>query len=467
MATSLETFYKVIRGDIYKFCDALNFEPSWQQKQLFDAVQAGHKRIAVKSGQGPGKTAAVAVVALWRLLRAVDARGIVTAPTMHQAKDVWLAEARLRLDRAEPILSQFFEVTKSKIEMCKRPDWGIKLMTASKDTNAQGQHNDHLTFIAEEASGIERAFIQQIEGTLSQATGDSLFIQIGNPNTRDCAFFDCFNTKRQYWYTLTWNAEESPHVHPEHHKGLAEEYGRDSDFYRVRILGEFPHSDPNCVMSSEDLEKCTKSNYLALAGVERNGSRIKQFGIDFARFGGDESAIFRRAGNSIVEKRYFAHKDPSDVLDVAYRMQHEAQWTNRDTLYIADATGMGQGIMHRFYQAGKQVFEFHNGGSAYDGKQFENRITEAFFDMAVLVKTGQCHIPADNILIQQLCSRQFYTTKKGKLILESKDDYMHRGFESPDRADGCVMAFYDKAIANMKMTDGRASGGKRVGLEVS
>ncbi len=465
-ASELETYYRSLRNDIYKFCQAMRFTPTWQQRQLLDAVQAGHRRIAVKSGQGPGKTAVCALVGLWRALRYLDSRVVVTAPTMRQCRDVWLAEARFWLDRADPLLQRLIEVSKSQVRIGRRPDWGVKLMTASKDTNAQGIHNDHLTFIVEEASGVERPFITQIEGTLSQASGDSLLLQIGNPNTRDCAFFDCFNTQRHHWATFTWNAEEAPTVSKEHCLELEEKYGKDSDIYRVRVLGEFPHSDPNCVMSSEDLEKCVKTDYFELAKIERDNRRIKQFGVDFARFGGDESVIYRRAGNAILEQQIYCRKDPHDVLDAAFRMQHAAQWSNSDTLWIADAGGMGQGMMSRFYKANKQIFEFHNGGTAYDGRQFENRITEAFFDLANKVKDRECHLPNDNVLLQQLSTRQFFTTKKGKLVLESKDDYMKRGFESPDRADACVMAMYDKAMCSMKVTGNRANA-KNVGLEVS
>jgi ribosomal protein L35 len=70
---------------------------------------------------------------------------------------------------------------------------------------------------------------------------------------------------------LTFNAEESPEwiVNPQRNKDLEDLYGRDSDVYRIRVLGEFPHSDPNCVFSSEDLEKCTdkKLMYRKKAGT--------------------------------------------------------------------------------------------------------------------------------------------------------------------------------------------------------
>lgn len=446
-AKAFEPFYEETSNDIYAFCRALNFRPSWQQKLLIDAVAAGHIRIACKSGQGPGKTTVSAVIGLWRTWRRFGALTIITAPTMRQCRDVWLVEARRRLKNAHPILQKAFDITKTKIEVMGDPDWGVKLVTATREENAQGYHQDNMTVIVEEASGVSREIITQFKGTISNR--DSLFMQIGNPNTRDCAFFDCFNSQRDEWECMTFNAEQSPPeiVDPESRRKLKEEFGEDSDVYRVRVLGEFPHTDPNCVISSEHCEWCTDpklfyKHILTFRAPEFGGNRAQQIGIDLARFGGDESTIFRRSGNTIVEWKTFSHTEPAHVIDYAFRMQSEAKWSNKDTLYVADAGGMGQGVMVKFHEAGKRLVEFHNGGRAQD-PQYDNRITEGWFQLASKLKSRSASIPKDGQLIRQLSARQYHTTKKGKLILESKDDYLKRNEHSPDRADGLVYAFYD------------------------
>jgi phage terminase large subunit len=455
-----EDFYRAVSRDIYKFCEALRFKPTRQQRELFDAVMkaehgTGPRWVACKSGQGPGKTTASAIIGLWRAFLAVNALTVVTAPTMRQCREIWLVEARRRIEAADPLVRKLFTVTKTKVEICGRADWGVKLVTATKEENAQGYHEQNMTVIAEEASGIPREIVTQFKGTLSNP--NSFFLMIGNPNSRDCAFFDCFNMQRDLWHTLTWNAEDTAREHPDildplRNKNLEEEFGRDSDVYRIRVLGEFPHSDPNCVISSEDLEKVCKLERVLRAArlprlVDCGGGLAKQFGIDFARYGGDESTLFRRSGNAIVEWKAWSRREPSDVLDAAFRMQTDAGWKDGEVTYVADAGGMGQGIMHRFYQASKRVVEFHNGGAPIEAKRYENRITEAWFHLARMVKGDICALPMDNRLIQQLSTRQYYTNKKGLLVLETKDDYMKRGFDSPDRADGCVYAMEDRVQA--------------------
>lgn len=457
----MSELYRQTSSNIYNFCRALGFEPTPQQRQLLDAVQAakfhgGCRRIAVKSGQGPGKTTASAVVGLFCTWINLDAMTIVTAPTMRQCRDVWLKEVGRLLERADPLLRAIIKTTKTKVVFGNRAAWGIDLVTSTKDTNVQGSHHPNMTVIAEEASGVSDAIITQYKGTLSNP--DSLFLQIGNPNTRDCSFFKCFSTERGDWASFTWNAEETPEskwFSKRRNRELEEEFGRDSDVYRIRVLGEFPLQDPNCVISSDDLEKVMDQTRLLqmsqrLRPYTSGGGLARQIGIDLARYGGDESTIYRRLGYSIVEWKRFPHSEPTDVVAAAFRMQSDALWTDKDTLYVPDATGIGQGVLGTFHRAGKRVVEFHNHGKPRS-QDYENRVTEAWFSMARIVKARGCCLPNDPTLIQQLATRQYYTSSKGKLVLESKDDYVKRGHDSPDRADGCVMAMSDDVVATSRV----------------
>jgi tRNA(Met) C34 N-acetyltransferase TmcA len=170
------TIYKECRKDIFALCKYLNFLPTDQQAHILRLIQLERdlpvkqrkKRIAVKSGQGPGKTAVSNIIALWRVLQFPDAMCIITAPTMRQAKKVWLAEFRRMMRQAHPILQKMIKVTKSDVRVggSDHPEWGIQLATGSKAENVQGFHEKHLTFIVDEASGVERDIIDTIKATL-------------------------------------------------------------------------------------------------------------------------------------------------------------------------------------------------------------------------------------------------------------------------------------------------------------
>ncbi len=473
-AREFENLYRIIRNDIFAFCRALNWEPTWQQAEILKRVQDGDGKrnfMAVKSGQGPGKTTVAVVIALWRVLRWEGAMVVLTAPTQRQCRDAFLAEARRIMSKADPGLQRIIDVEQTRIKICGNKDWGVKTVTATKPENAQGYHEQHLSIIVDEASGVPRDIITQFKGTISNP--DTLFLMIGNPNTRDCSFFDCFNSLRDHWWTSTLNAEDTARdypliVSPDRNMEIEREFGRNSDVYRIRVLGEFPYQDPDCVISSEDLEVCTRTDLLDISKIERYAGKGRsypahQFGEDFARFGGDESVIYQRLGNAIIDQWIGSHVDPNDVVNKAIAMQVGCGWSKKDTWHVADAGGMGQGVMQNFYKAQLKLMEFHFGGSPNDS-QYANRATEAWFSLARKARARQLYIPKDRRLIQQLSSRKYTTNLAGKLILWTKDQYIKEGHDSPDRADCCVMAQYDAMAAGSQST--HAPAGQKIGAQI-
>ena len=450
-----EPLYERWRADIRVFArEAMNFDYTWQQEELLDIVQLESwlpsdkrkKRIAVRSGQGPGKTAVSVIVALWRCLRYPNALCIVTSPSMRQCKQ-WVDECARLLKDAHPVLQKMIKCFGTKVQINGSKLWEIRTATATRPENLQGIHEQRLTFIADEASGVSPGIIETIKGTLSNP--DALFLMIGNPNTSSCAFYDCFTAHADQWHRLVFNAEDTardyPHiVAPSRNKQLEWEYGRDSDQYRIRVLGEFPHEDPNNVMGLRDLMICTKTDLLGCASITGLMEVNQSIGIDFARFGGDESVVARRAGLAIVDFRTFVKTEPISVVDYAFRLQYDSGWHDEDCWYIPDAGGIGQGIMHSFHEGGKNVLEFHTQGTAYDSDMFADIYSEAWWNLRNLVREHIVRLPNDARLLKQLSTRQYYTDRKGKIKVESKDEWRDRMevTESPDRADAIVYAFY-------------------------
>lgn len=429
----------------------MSFRPTHQQRQLLQAVQdaafgRGSNWIAVRSGQGPGKTAASVVVALWRCLRRHRAVTTITAPTMRQCKDVWLKEARKMVDASKPTIRFLVKVGKTRISIAGNDDWGVQLATSVKSMNAQGIHDDYLSVIVEEASGVGRDNIQQFKGTLSNQ--DSLLLLVGNPNIRDCAFFDCFRPTAKRWKKIHFNAEETPPhiVSPQRNKDIEDEYGRDSDVYRVRVLGEFPLADPGGVIPALELERCIRTknaagDRLLARCLQLAHAFPRQIGLDFARFGSDESTIYRRYNHAIVEHAHYSRWEPSDICERAFLMQREANWRDDQCQYVADADGMGQGVMSMFHNRGKLIHEFRTGAKSGD-QDHENKMTAAWFELRRLVRAESICIPEDTTLFEQLVNRKYYTNKRGRIVLQTKDEYMKHGADSPDRADGVAYCFW-------------------------
>jgi phage terminase large subunit len=442
--------YPLMRDDPFYFFKLLEFEPTSYQAEVAQDVMDGYPRVAVKSGQGPGKTKLTVGLALWRTLRAYKAMTILTAPSIKQCRDVFLAECQRTLDNAHPIIRQFIRVTKSRVIFGGVRDWEIKVTTASKSSNVSGYHQDNLTAIIEEAQGVEAEIFQTFQGTLTNR--DSLLLAIGNPFSTDCAFYDCFGKAADDWRRHTFNGEiaarDYPHiVSPERNEILARQFGRDSDVYRVRVLGEFPSNNPRSIIGLGDAEAAERAELLRAAML---GIREKAFGIDLAAYGEDESVIVRRQGNAIVEMETYRQKDPAWVVRQAFKMQNAVGWKTEDCVFCFDVGGMGAGVRHLFDERGCDYIPFSHNGTAIDSREYADKITEAMFELGKLMRArGSVRFPKDGVLVKQLCNRHYDLDPKGRLRAESKKLYVKRTKDnSPDRADAVAMAFYPKIVGS-------------------
>ena len=122
--------------------EVLKFQPdTWQMETLRDL--AANPKVAVKSGQGVGKTGMEAVALLWFLTCFPYPRVVATAPTKQQLHDVLWSEAAKWQERS-PLLKQILKWTKTYIYMTGHEKrWFATARTATKPENMQGFHEDN------------------------------------------------------------------------------------------------------------------------------------------------------------------------------------------------------------------------------------------------------------------------------------------------------------------------------------
>lgn len=464
-----------IQADIFELCYWLRFDPMPHQAEVLQAVMDGELRLAVKSGQGPGKTATSATIGLWWGLQDLDVRTIVTAPSMKQCKDVWLSEVAKWHAKAHPLLRKFIKVTRSRVYFggfkrgaARHPNWRCELITASTSEAFQGQHNKRLNAIVEEASGVAPEIIEALKGTVSNYNNpwepdaaQGSILMIGNPNTRESEFFRCFEDETSRWRKITIDAEAAPNVNPRKIIEHALDYGVDSPFYFVRVLGLFPDSDPCGIIRESDLRECVLRGTADERKVRINEAlshpalrNQRQFGIDLARQGGDETVVYQRRGGLVVKPKIFvghSQFEPAHAIRWCFAQQIHSEWYDHQTLYVFDAGGMGQGVMHLFQEARKEYVPFHTQAKPTK-PDFANKMSEAWFQLRRLTNERKIVLPDDPILFQQLTARHYELTKDGKILVEPKDKYMKRtGNPSPDRADALVMCFYQSGYTDTQI----------------
>lgn len=110
-----ERIPKYRKDPVFFAKEVLRFEPDeWQQEVLRDLAQ--NPKVAVKSGQGVGKTSVEAVALLWFLSCFPYPRVVATAPTKQQLHDVLWSEISKWQERS-PLLKNILKWTKTYIYM--------------------------------------------------------------------------------------------------------------------------------------------------------------------------------------------------------------------------------------------------------------------------------------------------------------------------------------------------------------
>ena len=105
---------------------------------------AENPKVAIKSGQGVGKTGMEAVALLWFLSCFPYPRVVATAPTKQQLHDVLWSEISKWMSRS-PLLSSILKWTKTYIYMIgNEKRWFAVARTATKPENMQGFHEDNI-----------------------------------------------------------------------------------------------------------------------------------------------------------------------------------------------------------------------------------------------------------------------------------------------------------------------------------
>ena len=222
---------------------------TWQQAEVLQAVELalqGQKpnRISVASGHGTGKSAVISWLLLWYLFCFKDAQVACTAPSAEQMNDVLWKEVMKWIQRMPTKVQEKYEWTGSHIRISESPEtWFARAKTARKEAPEAlaGVHGEHVMLLVDEASGVPEEIFNTAEGSLTEA--NTLVVLISNPTRLIGYFYDTHHSDENNWQTFVFNSEDSPVVEDDYVERIAEKHGRDSDEFRIRVLGQFPNEE--------------------------------------------------------------------------------------------------------------------------------------------------------------------------------------------------------------------------------
>lgn len=456
--------------------EVLKFEPDkWQQEALMDL--ADNPKVSIKSGQGVGKTGLEAVVLLWFLTCFPYPRVVATAPTKQQLHDVLWSEIDKWMSRSS-LLKELLKWTKTYVYMVgNEKRWFAVARTATKPENMQGFHEDNMLFIVDEASGVADPIMEAILGTLSGA--NNKLLMCGNPTKTSGTFYDSHTKDRNLYKCHTVSSLDSSRTNKENIEILIRKYGENSNVVRVRVRGEFPNQEDDVFIGLSLIEQRSSKQYELPEG---KGMAQVILGVDVARFGDDETIIYRNfKGNARMVKNRRGQDLMATVGDIVkeYKTIIGEYPEYQGKIYVnLDDTGLGGGVTDRLREVKREQKLYRmviipiNAAEKIetdtkDGKEaaehYNNLTTHMWAVVRELLENGDLMFEDDEQTVAQLSSRKYKMASNGKVEIEPKKDMKKRGLDSPDRADALALSCY---IGKIRKCTGTAPSEKASGALV-
>lgn len=402
----------------------------WQEDVL-KAIPL-HDRISVRSGHGVGKGALLSWLVLWGLLTNDDIKIPVAANTQSQLRDNNWPEINKWAKLLPGPLRDQIEVQKERVFVKVSPESAFAVArTASKENPEalQGLRGTRTLYMIDEASGIDDIIFEVAQGSLSAPGAKALLFS--NPTRNSGFFFDTHHKLRHRWKTFVVNSEDVPRARG-HIEDIIASYGKGSNKYRVRVLGEFPTADDETVIPLELMESA-RFRDIAVPNV------YPVWGVDVARFGDDSSALCKRKGNSLLEPvKEWQGKDNVQLAGLI-KAEYEACHPDlRPKEILIDVIGVGSGVVDILTHQGLPVTGI-NVGEAPSANDLYMRLRDELWFKGRKWFQNRDVIFNDEATIAELSQPLYDFHMNGRIVVESKKDMKKRGVKSPNRADAFLL----------------------------
>ena len=274
-----------------------------------------------------------------------------------------------------------------------------------------------------------------------------MMLVFGNCTRNSGKFFRInFGNEKDFWNHRTVDARECAMPNKTVHQQIIEQYGVDSDQFRVRVLGMPPQAS--------DIQFI--DNLRVFAAQKRAPDVIPDeplvAGVDCARGGSDKVVIRFRQGDDAKSRK--AIKIPGDQVrdsmmlvaklsDLATKEFPTADGKNKRKVdaWFVDSGNMGGPIVDRLHQLGfKQFIEVNFAGKCPDPLHYANMRAWMWSTMRDHLGT-RLAIDSDQELEIDLTAPGIHHDKSNRIVLESKEDMGRRGLSSTDDGDSLCLTY--------------------------
>lgn len=458
-----------------------------------------HDRLAVPACHSVGKTFTVARIALAFLYCYINSLVITTAPTHRQVVKLLWGEIRAAKKKSKvyldgKLLNNELKISDEHYAMGFSPQLGAASDSREQQGSSfQGFHAKYVLIIFDEATGITRDMYVMAEGLLTSGIIVK-WLCIGNPTSRASEFFKICQLAE--WYVFKINFLDSPNLKANGFKTIADvkreikklrtlsdndrrtriknylkpnghlitaqwsiaklfQWGFTHPLSLSKILGDFPESDDNSAVKWENIQKAINRPFEDIKVKKRF------IGVDPARYGDDLTVITELEDNQFEGKDVSAKEDTSQTAGRVIRRVIDGN-INVDEIHITvDGTGLGAGVVDALNEAKRPdssgvivlpdnvfIHEVHNAQACtHTSEKEEKRLKATYENIKALMfdrlnedLKEEIVLPDEEIYLEELPDILVKWSRKGRLVIESKEEYKARNGKSPDHADSLALA---------------------------
>lgn len=442
-----------------KFLDNLG-EQVKQRK--FDGTAAVEPILEeVVSGHGIGKSCMVAWIIKWIMDTRPLSKGTVTANTDTQLRTKTWAQVGFWHNKS--LTRSWFKYNSGRGNMSLRyaldddlaEAWFCTAQTCREENSEAfaGQHAPQATsfYVFDEASGVPDKIYTVREGGLTD--GEPMAFDFGNPTRNSGGFFERCEGKLKHRHNVTRVDSRTVQItNKDQIERWKEDYGEESDFFKVRVRGIFPSlGNAQFIPSGLVAQARTRGEY--------PHSVIKQYplvlGVDCARsISSDESVIYPRQGpdaRTYPARRYRGLDTVELTAKITSAFQEFAAIGNKPAMIFVDMGNFGVAIVDNLRHMGYPVMGVDFGRPAWDKTTYKyvcdelwGRLRDHLSRGLILPDVGETAVDLDT----QLTQRE-HGFMNERIRLETKKDMKARlsgeganDVGSPDIADALACTYY-------------------------
>jgi hypothetical protein len=442
-----------------------NKKPTWQQRQIIEAVQKKGSRVTVSSGHGTGKSDMTSIMILAFIILNPESRVVVVANNAAQVRNVIWKYIKVNFKticRNIPWLESYFELNEREFfAVGYKGVWSCIAKSArlGNEEALAGEHCHTYLIVVDEASGLPDKALQVLSSALTEENNNMCLL---SQSTRTSGFFydthhrlaKSISNPEGIWHAIKLNSEESPLVTPNFiGEKLISYGGEDAPEYQIKVLGEFPNNMNGYLLSRTDCEraaivtpKLKEGQWGWIAACDVGNGRDKSV-INICKVSTDNAEARIVIAHQIIEM-------PTDIdpIDFSYEIQrHIEPYINQNISILIDGDGVGFATVKIVRELGLEVQEIRWGKPVFNTDQktrFINQRAYSHIMMRDAIKTGRMNIDQSELTKDQISRLPVFLNESGKWVVCSKKDMREKhNIKSPDRSDTYCFMFLSQPIA--------------------